>query len=431
MEKINKNKLLWKIAKRYIPTGNMFLSKNPSRFIDKIWPTYFSKSKGCEVWDLNKKKYYDMSLMGVGTNILGYANKKVDTKVKDVIQKGNLTTLNCPEEVLLAKQLIKMHPWSNMARFAKTGGEANAIAIRLARAFTNKEIVLVCGYHGWHDWYLAANLENKNQLDTHLFKDLKFAGVPNSLKGVTKTFNYNNYDQLKKMINKYGNKIAAVKMEVQRDFIPKNNFLKKIRDITKKNKILLIFDECTSGFRETFGGLHLKYRVNPDIALFGKALGNGYPITAIIGKRKIMEMSKNTFISSTFWTDRIGPTAALASLKEMQRVKSWKIISQKGLLIKEKLNEIGKKNNLKLHFKGLDSLITFEIDSKNPEILYKYITARMLQNGFLAKNAIYVCTQHNNKILNKYFKIMDQIFSEIKTNSIEILKRKTYKLIND
>ena len=178
----------------------MFLSKNPKRFIEKIWPTYFNKSKGCEVWDLNKKKYYDLSLMGVGTNTLGYANRKIDKEVSKVIKKGNLTTLNCPEEVLLAKKLIKMHPWSQMARFAKTGGEANAIAIRLARAYTKKEIILICGYHGWHDWYLAANLESKNKLDTHLFKDLKFEGVPNSLKGLTKTFNYNNYKQFEKII---------------------------------------------------------------------------------------------------------------------------------------------------------------------------------------------------------------------------------------
>ena len=428
---MNKNKLHWQLAKKLIPTGNMFLSKNPSRFIDKIWPTYFYKSKGCEVWDLDKKKYFDMSLMAVGTNILGYGNKKVDNKVSDVIKKGNLTTLNCPEEVLLAKKLIKMHPWSDMARFAKTGGEANAISVRLARAYTKKEIVLICGYHGWHDWYLAANLESKNKLDTHLFKDLKFAGVPNSLKGLTKTFNYNNYKQFEKIIKKYGKKIAAVKMEVQRDFPPEKNFLKKIRLITKKNKVLLIFDECTSGFRENFGGLHLKYNINPDIALFGKALGNGYPITAIIGKKKIMQMSKDTFISSTFWSDRIGPTAALASLKEMQRIKSWKIISKKGIKIKKKLDEVAKKNNLKIHFKGLDALITFELESKNPQILYKYITARMLENGFLAKNVIYVCTQHNDKVLNKYFKIMDQIFYEIKINSIRTLKKKINKLIND
>ena len=428
---MNKNKLHWKIAEKLIPTGNMFLSKNPSRFIDKIWPTYFNKSKGCEIWDLNNKKYYDMSLMAVGTNILGYANKKVDQKVNEVIKKGNLTTLNCPEEVLLAKKLVQMHPWSDMARFAKTGGEANAISIRLARAYTRKDIILICGYHGWHDWYLAANLENKNKLDTHLFKDLKFKGVPQSLKGLTKTFNYNNFDQIEKIINKYGKNIAAVKMEVQRDHLPKNNFLKKIRMITKKNNILLIFDECTSGFRETFGGLHLKHKVNPDIALFGKALGNGYPITAIIGKKEIMKMSNKTFISSTFWTDRIGPVAALASLNEMQKIKSWKIISNKGLKIKKNLEKIAKKNNLKINFKGLNALITFELESEKPDILYKYITARMLQNGFLAKNVIYVCTEHKDYILNKYFKIIDKIFSEIKANSIEILKRKTYKLIND
>ena len=219
-------------------------------------------------------------------------------------------------------------------------------------------------------------------------------------------------------------------MEVQRDFPPEKNFLKKIRSVTKKNKILLIFDECTSGFRENFGGLHLKHNIDPDIALFGKALGNGYPITAIIGKKNIMEMSEDTFISSTFWSDRIGPVAALATLKEMQRTKSWNIISKKGLLIKKKLKEIAKKNNLEINFKGLAPLITFDIISKNKNIIYDYITARMLQEGFLAKNVIYVCTAHSDTILKKYFKAINKIFFEINSSSIKKIKKKTYHLIN-
>ena len=230
---MDKNKKTWKEAVKLIPNGNLFLSKNPNRFLKNHWPTYFTKSKGCEIWDLNKKKYYDLSLMGVGTNILGYANTRVDKEVKNVIKKGNLTTLNCPEEVLLAKKLVSLHPWSNMVRFAKTGGEANSIAVRIARSFTKKDIIIICGYHGWHDWYLAANLENKNKLDTHLFKDLKFDGVPKSLKGTVKTFEYNDYEKLKLLINKYKGRIAAVKMEVQREKKPKNNFLKKVRNITK------------------------------------------------------------------------------------------------------------------------------------------------------------------------------------------------------
>jgi len=413
MGKKNKNQITWNKALKFIPTGNMFLSKNPSRFVKDIWPTYFTKSKGCTVWDMNNIKYYDLSLMGVGTNVLGYANSHIDRIIKEVIKKGNMTTLNCFEEVELAKQLVLLHPWSKMARFAKTGGEASAIAVRLARTYTKKNVVLICGYHGWHDWYLSANLINKNRLNTHLFKDLKFKGVPNQLKGTTYTFDYNNLKSFEYLIKKYKGKIAAVKMEVQRETKPQKNFLKKIRSITKKNNIILIFDECTSGFRENLGGLHLKYKVYPDIAIFGKALGNGYPITAIIGKKNVMLSSKKTFISSTFWSDRIGVVAGLATIKEMKRVKSWIRVKKIGKYIKSEIYKIAKKNNINIHFKGLDSLITFEIISKNNIKIYEYITKRMLSFGFLSKNSIYVSTSHTPNILKKYFKCLNIVFEEI------------------
>mgnify|MGYP001179106669 FL=1 len=424
---MNKNRITWKKALKYIPNGNMFLSKNPSRFVENIWPTYFSKSKGCKVWDLNKKKYYDLSLMGVGTNILGYANNKIDNEVKKVIKKGNLTTLNCPEEVELARKIISLNPWSGMARFAKTGGEANSIAVRLARSFTKKDIIIICGYHGWHDWYLAANLENKNKLDTHLFKDLKFAGVPKSLKGSVKTFEYNDFKKLKFLIKKYKGRIAAVKMEVQREYKPKNNFLKNVRNLTTKNKILLIFDECTSGFRETLGGLHKKYKVNPDIVLYGKALGNGYPITAIVGKSKIMKCSNQSFISSTFWTDRLGYVAALATLKEMNRIKSWKKINIIGKKLKKGIKKVAEKNSIKIKFKGLDTLISFEIKSQNSKLIYDFITYKMLKYGFLARNSIYVSISHTDKIINRYLYYLDKVFGEINKNSLNYLKNQIKK----
>ena len=224
--------------------------------------------------------------MGVGTNILGYNNLLVDSAVKKTINNGNLSTLNSSEEVFLAEKLISMHPWAQMVHFARSGGEANAIAVRIARAATNKHKVIVCGYHGWHDWYLSANLSKQNSLDTHLFPNLKFKGVPKNLKNSIYTFNYNDFEKLSRTIEK-DKQIGIIKMEVQRDHPPKNNFLKKIRKLSDDKGIILIFDECTSGFRETFGGLHLKHNVTPDIAMFGKAMGNGYAITAVVGKKNI------------------------------------------------------------------------------------------------------------------------------------------------
>lgn len=325
---------LWKRANKVIPSGNSFLSKNPSRFLVKNWPTYYLKSKGSTIWALNKKKYIDFSFMGVGTNILGYNNVQVNNSIKKVIKAGNMTTLNCPDEVYLAEKLISIHPWAKKVKFARTGGEANSLAIRLARATTKKEKIIVCGYHGWHDWYLSANLKKNNSLDTHLFPNLKTEGVPLSLKRLTYSFKYNDFEALETIIKKDKN-IACLIMEVERDQKPQSNFLNKIRKICSLNNIILIFDECTTGFRENFGGIHLKYKVYPDIAMFGKSLGNGYAITAIIGRNFVMKNCSKTFMSSTFWSEKIGFVAGVETLKQMSKLKSWIVIKKKGLYIKK------------------------------------------------------------------------------------------------
>ncbi|MBE9523993.1 MAG: aminotransferase class III-fold pyridoxal phosphate-dependent enzyme, partial [Chloroflexi bacterium] len=300
---------LWKRAKKLIPGGNMLLSKRAEMFLPDQWPAYFSKAKGCKVWDLDGNEYIDMSIMGIGTNILGYGHDEVDDAVRKTIDAGNMSTFNCPEEVYLAEKLIELHPWAHMARFARSGGEANAIGIRIARAASGKDKVAICGYHGWHDWYLSANLGDDKNLAGHLLPGLAPNGVPKNLQGTVFPFNYNNYTELENIVNSQD--IGVIKMEVVRNVGPEDNFLHKVRKLATERSIVLIFDECTSGFRETFGGIHKKYGVEPDMAMFGKALGNGYGITATIGKSEVMEAAQATFISSTFWTERIGSTAAL------------------------------------------------------------------------------------------------------------------------
>ena len=299
---------LWNRAKKIIPGGNMLLSKRAEMFLPDQWPAYFSKAKGCYVWDMGDHKFIDMSIMGIGTNILGFGHPEVDEAVKKVVERGNMSTLNCPEEVYLAERLIELHPWADMVRFARTGGEANAISIRIARAATGKDKVAFCGYHGWHDWYLSANLGDDSTLNGYLLPGLEPKGVPSNLKGTMFPFNYNKIEELEVIVANHD--IGVIKMEVDRNVETEDGFLEGVRKIATDNNIVLIFDECTSGFRETFGGLHKKYGVDPDMALFGKAIGNGYAITAVIGKREVMDATQSTFISSTFWTERIGPTAA-------------------------------------------------------------------------------------------------------------------------
>ena len=403
---------LWKRAKAVIPGGNMLLSKRAEMFLPDQWPAYFSKSKGCKVWDLDGNEYTDMSIMGIGTNILGYGNQEVDDAVRKTVDAGNMSTLNCPEEVYLAEKLIEMHPWADMVRLARSGGEANAIAIRIARAAAGKAQVAICGYHGWHDWYLAANLGNDEELAGHLLPGLEPNGVPQNLKGTVLPFNYNDIDGLTNLIAQ--NNIGVIMMEVSRSVGPQDGFLQKVRDLATKNGIVLMFDECTSGFRQTFGGLHKMYGVEPDMAMFGKALGNGYAITAIIGRREIMEAAQTTFISSTFWTERIGPTAALATLDVMSRTESWSQITKTGEAITQRWHELAKKHELKITTGGLPSLTNFNFDSSNALAYKTLITQEMLSLGYLASNSIYVCTEHTQGVVDEYFALLDPVFKLIK-----------------
>jgi len=408
---------IWNRAKKVIPGGNMLLSKRPEMFLPNKWPAYFSKTKGCYVWDISGNKFIDMSLMGVGTNILGYSNSKVDKKVISNIKLGNMSTLNCEEEVKLVEKLVQLHPWFEMGRLARTGGEANAISIRIARAYSEKQNIAFCGYHGWHDWYLATNLNKKNNLSSHLMDSLPIGGVNNKLKNTIFPFFYNDIKGLKKLIQK--NNIGIIKMEVQRDIGPSNNFLKEVRKIATKNNIVLIFDECTSGFRLNFGGIHKKYQIYPDICTFGKALGNGYAITAILGKKKIMNAAQDTFISSTFWTERSGPTAGLATLNEMQRIKSWEIIKKTGKILKDEWKDMARSFNIDMDISGLDSIPKFTILDKNSNAYKTYITQEMLKSNILASNLVYVSTAHSEKILQIYLNKLKSIFKTMSSSKIK------------
>lgn len=411
-KKMGTGQKLYKKAKTLIPGGTMLLSKRPEMFLPDLWPSYFSKAKGCTIWDLDGKEYLDMSIMGIGTNTLGYGHEEVDDAVRKVIDNGNMSTLNCPEEVELAERLCTLHPWADMVRLCRTGGEANAVSIRIARAASGKDKVAICGYHGWHDWYLSTNLEKKEGLDGHLLPGLDPSGVPKGLKGSTIPFIYNDLGLVEDII-KNNKDLGVIKMEVSRNMGPAPGYLEGIRALTKKHGIILMFDECTSGFRETNGGLHKKYGVEPDMAMFGKTLGNGYAITAVIGSKEIMQAAQKTFISSTFWTERIGPTAALATLDVMENINSWETITQTGKNIKNQWLELGKKYELDIATAGLDSLATFSIKSDNWLAYKTFIAQEMLKQGILASSALYSCIAHTPDKVEIYFNALSPIFKRI------------------
>jgi glutamate-1-semialdehyde 2,1-aminomutase len=406
---------MWQRAKRVIPGGGMLLSKRAEMHLPVDWPAYFSRTSGCTVWDLDDHAYLDVGFMGIGTNILGYSHRAVDDAVRGVIDRGNLSTLNAPEEVLLAEALCELHPWADMARFARSGGEICAIAVRIARAASGKDGVAFCGYHGWHDWYLAANLNEDDSLDGHLLPGLEPRGVPRGLTGTSVPFRFNDLAGLTKIMESGG--IGVIMMEVQRADAPAPGFLEGVRALADKHGAVLIFDECTSGFRRTLGGLHLQYGVDPDLATFGKTLGNGYAITAVIGRREVMEAAQTTFISSTFWTERIGPTAALAALAAMKTEDAPARVHEIGLAIQERWRGVASDHGLSITVGGLPALAGYSVDGRDPLLMKTYIIRRLLDQGFLGAMSVYASVAHTDDVLDQYFDALAIVFGELATTS--------------
>ncbi len=403
---------LWKKAKKLIPGGSQLLSKRSEMFLPDQWPSFYKRAKGVEIWDLDDNHYYDMTIMGVGTCILGYADDDVDKAVKEVIENGSMTTLNSPEDVELAELLLKLHPWADSVRYARTGGEIMTVAVRIARAFTKKDKIAFCGYHGWHDWYLASNLADNANLDGHLLQGLDPNGVPRSLINTAIPFEYNNIKKLESIVEK--NDIGVIVVEPIRHQEPEKNFLKKVRKIADEINAVLIFDEITAGWRLTTGGSHLLFGVNPDLMVVAKAMSNGYPMAAVIGKADVMDAAQTSFISSTYWTERIGPAAAIATINKIYKHNVPTHLNKLGGLIGEGWITLAKTHNLDISILPPNALITFSFDYENAQELKTLFTQEMLMKGYLASSSVYVSYSHTKRIVTEYLKAVDEVFGIIK-----------------
>ncbi len=404
---------LYERAKRLIPGGTQLLSKRPEMFLPDYWPSYYSRAKGAEVWDLQGNKYVDMSYSSLGACVLGYADEDVDDAVRTAIDRGTSTTLNCPEEVELAELLLELHPWAQRVRYARTGGEAMAVAVRIARAATGREKVAFCGYHGWSDWYLSANLGETDALDGHLLPGLEPNGVPRGLHNTAFPFSYNRIEELESIFDTHGLDFAAVVMEPVRNYEPAPGFLEGVRKLARKNSSVLIFDEITSGWRKTDGGAHLSYGVNPDICVFAKGMSNGYPMAAIIGIAGIMEAAQKSFISSSNWTERVGPTAALATIRKFRALGVADSLIRVGKSIRKIWTEAAEKTGIQLSVSGIPALGHFEFRCENPQEVRTLFTQLMLEQGFLATNAFYAMHAHNQQHVAGYLEAVEGIFSTL------------------
>ena len=405
---------LYRRGRELIPGGTQLLSKRPELYAPELWPAYYKAANGIEVTDLDGRVFKDFSTMGIGACVLGYACPAVDEAVIARIRAGSTSTLNAPEEVALAEKLVALHPWAQQVRFTRAGGEAMAVAVRIARAVTGRSVVAVCGYHGWSDWYLAANLTGGDALNGHLLPGLEPVGVPAELTGTNFTFRYNHIEELETIVAQQGSKLAAVVMEPMRHDSPRDDFLEKVRTLVEHSGAVLIHDEITNGFRANFGGSHLRLGVNPDIAVYAKALGNGYPIGAVVGTAKVMDGAQRAFVSSTSWTEGIGSTAALATLQEMERAQPWVQITMIADRVMQGWRDLAAKHQLPITAHGGGNLCALSFGpGSDANAIRTYFTQEMLEREYLAGAGFYPCAAHTVPEVELYLAAVDEVFGLI------------------
>ena len=321
----NKSSQWLERAEKTIPLGSQTFSKSRIAYPKNVSPLFIKRGEDCQVWDADDNQYTDF-VSGLLSVSLGYCNEAVDNAVIKQIKSGVTFSLPHQLEMQVAEKLVELIPCADMVRFGKNGSDATSAAIRLARAFTQKEHVAVCGYHGWQDWYIGSTT-----------RDL---GVPESTKSLTHTFKYNDISSLEQLFSQQENKIAAVILEPMNTHFPQDNFLQKVKDLCKKQGAVLIFDETITGFRFSMGGAQALFGVTPDLATFGKGMANGYPISAVVGRRDIMMLMQDIFFSGTFAGETLSLAATQATLDFMIKNNVVKHLTAMGEKLQAGLEKI-------------------------------------------------------------------------------------------
>lgn len=414
-------------AKQLIPGGTQLLSKRPEMFAPGVWPAYYEQAIGCEVIDIDGRRLIDMSHCGILSCILGFADPDVNSAVIRRIHLGAMSTQQTTDEVELARLLIDLHPWAEQARFCRTGGEAMAMAVRIARAATGRTKVAVCGYHGWHDWYLAANLSphassearEQLQLDTHLLPGLQPAGVPSELAGSVCTFGYNQLDELDSALRVAGDDLAAVVMEPTRSVDPEEGFLQGVRQRADARGVPLVFDEISAGWRLCLGGAHRLYGVDPDIAVFAKGMSNGFAMGAVLGKRALMQSCQESFVSSTYWTEGVGPAAALATIRKLMQTDVPRHLERLGTKVMDGWQQLAERHGLPIEIHGRPASCSLRFLHPDSDALITLMTTRMLERGFLVASSCSLTLAHEEHHILAYLRALDSVFEEL-ASAVEV-----------
>lgn len=414
---------LYRYAKTIIPGGTGLFSKRSELMAPELFPAYFKTAKGCRLTTIDDKEYLDFTSCGIGACLLGFNDDDVTEAVIKVIRDGNFSTLNPPEEVALAERLCAIHPWASAVRFARGGGDIGGVAARVARAATGKSKIIIIGYHGAQDWYLASNLLGRDALRGLWLTGLDPAGVPKELTGTAIPCMHGDSEMFNDLLKIHGNDLAAVFVEPMRHEYPEPGFLEALRAGCDKYGALLVYDEITIGWRHCFGGSHRVLNVNPDMAIFSKAMGNGHPIAAVIGNQKAAEGMHKAFLSSTYWTERTGPVAALATIKKMEENRVWEKVTAFGdkvmKLWKNTADEVGLPLNITselgcLACFGFGNPYDPEKSSANvPNLLKTLFTQLMLERGIMASGGFYPTLAHGDNEFAIYSAAVKEVFTEM------------------
>lgn len=387
MSTLDKSKSLLERARKVIPSATQTFSKGPNQWPGGVSPHYLSRGEGAWVWDVDGNKYLDY-LMALGPIILGYGNKRVNDAVKRQVDEGTVFSQMHPLEVEVAETLVDLIPCADMARFAKNGSDATTGAIRAARAFTGRERIAYCGYHGWHDWYIGSTTRD--------------AGVPKAVKDLTHTFIYNDLASLETLLQNHLGEFAAVIMEPVGVEEPADGFLSGVRELCDRHGVLLVFDEIISGFRFSLGGAQEYFGVTPDLACFGKAMANGYPLSAVVGKREVMQIFDEIFFSGTFGGDALALAACKATIEEMKDkdviAHNWKY----GDKLLSALNGMVKKHNLSgvmvpMGY-GVRSIVAFPHDNEVEALVRRsFFMQECVKRGLLYFCSNNITAAHNDE----------------------------------
>lgn len=400
VEKLNlvQTEQLWKETIARIPSGTQTFSKAPFQHVNGVSPKLLARGNGARVWDVDGNEYLDY-MLGLGPVILGHADSEVNAAVAEVMDMGISMSLPHTMEADLARMLSEIIPCAEMARFGKNGSDATAGAVRAARGITGRDKIACCGYHGWQDWYIGTTGRN--------------LGVPGAVQELTLKFEYNNLESLQRLFDEHPGQIAAVIMEPVNFYEPQDNFLGKVRDLAHANGALLIFDEIITGFRMAMGGAQAVYGVEPDLACFGKAMGNGMPISAVVGKAEYMKIFDDIFFSFTFGGELASIAAARATIKALNERNGLAHIASMGKRLKRGYTAVADKLNLNKTTKmiGFDwwpEYLFFDEQGNASREIQSLFQQEIVRRGILSRAGMMISVSHTKDDIDHTLNVFEQ-----------------------